>query len=52
VSCSGGFDEGSGCINCRFTGMDQTPWPSCEGCRAEVEQNREMRQSMNADGEL
>lgn len=33
VSCSDGVDEGPGCMNCRWTGMDQTPWPDCEACR-------------------
>lgn len=33
VSCSDGETQGPGCINCRQTGMDQTPWPHCEGCR-------------------
>jgi hypothetical protein len=32
VSCSDGVDEGPGCMNCRWTGMDQTPWPNCEAC--------------------
>jgi hypothetical protein len=33
VSCSDGVDEGPGCMNCRWTGMDQTPWPNCEACQ-------------------
>lgn len=33
VSCSDGETAGPGCGNCRQTGMDQTPWPSCEGCK-------------------
>jgi hypothetical protein len=52
VSCSDGEAAGPGCGNCRSTGYDQTPWPNCVGCKADAEQNREMRQSMNADGEL
>lgn len=32
VSCSDGETAGPGCINCRSTGMDQTPWPDCEEC--------------------
>jgi hypothetical protein len=34
VSCSDGETQGPGCLNCRQTGMDQTPWPRCEGCRS------------------
>lgn len=34
VSCSDGDAPGPGCGNCRQTGMDQTPWPRCEGCRS------------------
>jgi hypothetical protein len=33
VSCSDGEEQGPGCINCRSTGMDQSPWPDCEQCR-------------------
>jgi hypothetical protein len=33
VSCSDGHAKGDGCINCRQTGYDQTPWPTCEGCK-------------------
>lgn len=32
VSCSDGETAGPGCGNCRSTGMDQTPWPSCGEC--------------------
>lgn len=32
VSCSDGEVPGPGCDNCRSTGMDQTPWPTCEEC--------------------
>lgn len=32
VSCSNGETRGPGCMNCRQTGFDQTPWPTCEGC--------------------
>lgn len=32
VSCSDGHAKGDGCINCRQTGYDQTPWPNCAGC--------------------
>lgn len=32
VSCSDGDGQGPGCINCRRTGMDQTPWPHCKEC--------------------
>jgi hypothetical protein len=34
VTCSDGEAAGRGCINCRLTGMDQTPWPRCEECRS------------------
>ncbi len=34
VSCSEtGEASGPGCINCRMTGFDQTPWPDCQGCQ-------------------
>lgn len=33
VSCSDGHAKGSGCINCRQTGYDQTPWPNCQECK-------------------
>lgn len=33
VSCSDGHAKGDGCINCRSTGYDQSPWPDCEQCR-------------------
>lgn len=32
LSCSNGEAKGPGCMNCRQTGFDQTPWPSCAGC--------------------
>lgn len=36
VSCSeDGRASGPGCINCRQTGFDQSPWPDCEQCRFE-----------------
>lgn len=33
VSCSDGHAKGDGCINCRQTGYDQSPWPDCGQCR-------------------
>lgn len=33
VSCSDGETAGPGCINCRQTGFDQTPWPDCPECK-------------------
>jgi hypothetical protein len=33
VTCSDGHAMGPGCINCRQTGYDQTPWPNCQECR-------------------
>jgi hypothetical protein len=32
LSCSDGEAKGPGCMNCRQTGFDQTPWPQCAGC--------------------
>lgn len=32
VTCSDGETQGPGCINCRSTGFDQTPWPNCQEC--------------------
>lgn len=32
LSCSNGETRGPGCINCRQTGFDQTPWPDCREC--------------------
>lgn len=32
ASCSDGHAKGDGCINCRQTGYDQTPWPNCGAC--------------------
>jgi hypothetical protein len=32
LSCSSGEAKGPGCMNCRQTGFDQTPWPTCGGC--------------------
>jgi hypothetical protein len=32
LSCSDGETKGAGCMNCRQTGFDQTPWPTCGGC--------------------
>lgn len=33
LSCSDGETQGPGCINCRSSGFDQTPWPNCQECR-------------------
>jgi len=33
VSCSDGITQGPGCLNCRSTGFDQTPWAECQGCK-------------------
>ena len=33
VTCSDGHAMGPGCINCRQTGYDQTPWPNCQECQ-------------------
>ena len=32
VGCSDGEAAGPGCGDCRSTGMDQTPWPTCKEC--------------------
>jgi hypothetical protein len=32
LSCSNGETKGPGCMNCRQTGFDQTPRPTCGGC--------------------
>lgn len=34
VVCSDGEAKGPGCVNCRSTGFDQSPWPDCVPCEA------------------
>ena len=33
ASCSRDGKPGPGCINCRQTGYDQTPYPNCQECK-------------------